>query len=97
MMLDQSSDYQPRQQELARILHLSARTLNRRLADEGTHFRELGLQSRHRRACRLLAESDLPIIRIALQLGYQDGANFTRAFRRSFGLSPIDFRKQATR
>ncbi len=97
MMLDQSSDHQPRQQELARILHLSARTLNRRLADEGTHFRELGLQSRHRRACQLLTESDLPITRIALQLGYQDGANFSRAFRRSCGLSPIDFRKQATR
>lgn len=94
MMLDQSSDHQPRQQELARILHLSTRTLNRRLADEGTHFRELGLQSRHRRACQLLAESDLPITRIALQLGYQDGANFTRAFRRAEGMPPDDYRKR---
>ncbi len=93
MMLDQTSDHQPRQQELARILHLSTRTLNRRLADEGTRFRELGLHSRHRRACRLLVESDLPITRIALQLGFHDGANFTRAFRRAEGISPADYRK----
>ena len=94
MMLDQSNDHQPRQQELARILHLSTRTLNRRLADEGTHLRELGLQSRHRRACQLLAETDLPITRIALQLGYQDGANFTRAFRRAEGMPPNDYRNR---
>ena len=97
MMLDQTNDHQPRQKELAQILHLSTRTLNRRLADEGTHFRDLGLQSRHRRACRLLTDTDLAITRIALELGYQDGANFSRAFRRCCGLSPVDFRRQAAR
>lgn len=97
MMLDQTSDHQPRQQELARILHVSTRTLNRRLAKEGTCFRELGLQSRHHRACRLLAKSDLSITRIALQLGFVDGANFTRAFRRAEGKSPAGYREQAHR
>lgn len=97
MMLDQASDHQPRQQELARILHLSTRTLNRRLNAEGTSFRELGLQSRHRRACNLLAQTDLPITRIALQLGFQDGANFTRAFRRAAGMSPAEFRRRSSR
>ena len=94
MMLDQAQDHQPRQQELARILHLSTRTMNRRLAAEGTRFRELGLQSRHRRACRLLSESTLSITRIALQLGYQEAANFTRAFRRAEGVSPVEFRSR---
>ena len=94
MMLDQAQDHQPRQQELARILHLSTRTMNRRLAMEGERFRELGLQSRHRRACRLLSESTLSITRIALQLGYQEAANFTRAFRRAEGVSPIEFRSR---
>lgn len=92
MMLDEARDHQPRQQELAHILHLSTRTLNRRLSAEGTSFRELGLQSRHRRACQLLAQGDLPITRIALQLGYRDAANFSRAFRRCAGVSPIEYR-----
>ncbi len=93
MILDQASDHQPRQHELARILHLSTRTLNRRLAAEGTSFREIGLRSRHRRACRLLLDGGLSITRIAMQLGYRDAANFTRAFRRASGRSPIDYRK----
>jgi AraC-like DNA-binding protein len=92
LMLDEASDHQPRQRELADILHLSTRTLNRRLASEGTGFRELGIQSRHRRACQLLLDTDMPITRIALQLGYKDAANFTRAFGREQGISPTEFR-----
>lgn len=93
-MLDQADDHQPRLQELARMLHLSPRSLNRRLGAEGSRFRELGVQSRHRRACSLLAERRLSITRIALQLGYRDAANFTRAFRRLEGISPTAFRSR---
>lgn len=94
MMLDQAQDHQPRQQELARILHLSTRTMNRRLGGEGIRYRELGRRSRHRRACRLLSETTLSITRIALQLGYQEAANFSRAFRRAEGVSPTEFRSR---
>ncbi len=93
-MLDQASDHQPRQHEIARLLHLSTRTLNRRLADEGTRFRELGLSSRHQRACRLLAQSELSITRIGLQLGFKESANFTRAFRSIEGMPPAEYRKR---
>jgi AraC-like DNA-binding protein len=92
LMLDEASDHQPRQQELAQMLHISTRTMNRRLAGEGANFRELGKQSRHARACRMLAENELPITRIALQLGYRDSANFSRAFRRAQGQSPLQYR-----
>jgi AraC-like DNA-binding protein len=94
LMLDEAIDHQPRQSELADILHVSTRTLNRRLADEGTSFRELGIQSRHRRACQLISSTDMPITRIALQLGFRDAANFTRAFRRASGMSPVEYRKR---
>ena len=94
LMLDQASDHQPRLQELADILHISARTMNRRLAAEATSFRELGLRSRQRRALRLLDQGDLSVTRIALQLGYRDIANFTRAFRREQGMSPLAWRNR---
>jgi AraC-like DNA-binding protein len=36
----------------------------------------------------------MPITRIALQLGFRDAANFTRAFRRASGMSPVEYRKR---
>jgi AraC-like DNA-binding protein len=93
LMLEQASDHQPRQQELASMLHVSTRTMNRRLAAEGTSFRQLGTLVRQARARRMLVESDLSITRIALQLGYGDTANFTRAFRNENGTTPALFRK----
>jgi AraC-like DNA-binding protein len=97
LMLDEASDHQPRQQELAGMLHISTRTMNRRLAAEGASYRELGNRARHGRACRMLADSHLPVTRIALQLGYRDTANFSRAFRRQQGQSPLEYRRRCGR
>ena len=94
LMLDQASDHQPRLQELADILHISTRTMNRRLSAESSSFRELGVRSRQRRALHLLAQGELSITRIALQLGYRDVANFTRAFTREQGMSPLAWRNR---
>lgn len=94
LMLEKASDHQPRQHELARMLHLSTRTMNRRLAAEGTSFRQLGVLTRQARARRMLVESRLSITRIALQLGYRDTANFTRAFRIENGITPAMFRSR---
>lgn len=95
LMLDEANDHQPRQQELAKMLHISTRTMNRRLAAEGANFRELGKRSREARACRMLARTELSVTRIALQLGYRDSANFSRAFRRAQGLSPVEYRRRS--
>ncbi|MEZ5463445.1 AraC family transcriptional regulator ligand-binding domain-containing protein [Dokdonella sp.] len=92
LMLEKASGHQPRQQELATMLHVSTRTMNRRLDAEGTSFRQLGTIVRQARARRMLIESDLSITRIALQLGYADTANFTRAFRIENGTTPARFR-----
>jgi AraC-like DNA-binding protein len=95
LMLDKAHDHQPRQHELARILHVSTRTMNRRLAAEGTSFRELGRLTRQARARQMLSDGRLSITRIALQLGYRDSANFTRAFRLENGITPALFRRRS--
>ncbi|MBX3250118.1 MAG: AraC family transcriptional regulator [Myxococcales bacterium] len=78
--------------EVARAVHVSPRTLKRRLADEGTSFSALVDAHRHRRALDLLAGS-LSLDEIASRLGYSDLANFSRAFRRWTGASPGAWRR----
>ncbi|HNY18024.1 MAG TPA: helix-turn-helix domain-containing protein [Treponemataceae bacterium] len=59
----------------------------------GLCYREYALRRRLDRARRLLAETDRPILDVALDSGYRSHEGFTRAFRDEFGLSPQDFRK----
>lgn len=53
------------------------------------------LRSRLRHAARLLAEPDLPVTEIALEVGFADLSNFVRTFHRAAGLSPRRFREVA--
>lgn len=79
--------------EAAAALHLSTRTLRRRLAAEGHSFRSLLDEVRSALACELLSGTDLPTAAIADRLGYSESASFTRAFRRWTGMSPLRWRK----
>lgn len=88
MMLREAADGQPRLEEIAQILNLSTRTLERRLLEEKSSFRELSRRARHERACELLTAGRLGVTQIAYGLGYTDVANFTRAFRRESGMAP---------
>ena len=73
-------------------LHLSERTLNRRLREEGTSFREIRVRLLNHWARQYLTETDLSVEAIAATLGYQDAANFRRAFRAWEDCSPREFR-----
>jgi len=46
-------------------------------------------------ACKLLSESDKPITEIALEVGYNNIANFNRRFLELKNLTPRDYRKQS--
>lgn len=92
MMLTEAEDSQPTLEELARLLGILACTLDRYLKKEESSFRDLSLDVRNGRARELLIAGKLPISQIAYRLGFTDVANFSRAFRRSNGVSPSDFR-----
>ena len=77
----------------ARVLGLSSRTLTRRLREEGTSYLTLVEQSQRARAESLLRDPELTVAEIAHALGYEDTANFGRAFRRWFGQSPGRYRR----
>lgn len=78
--------------EVASLLHVSERTLKRRLQDEGTSFQALLDQVRQRDAQQLLANPALAIKQVAEAVGYSDPANFARAFAKWTGVSPRDWR-----
>jgi AraC-like DNA-binding protein len=77
---------------VARQLHISQRTLNRRLQQEQTTFRDIRTGELHSWARRYLAHTHLTVEAIGAVLGYQDAANFRRAFKAQQGCSPSNFR-----
>ncbi|WP_061946164.1 AraC family transcriptional regulator [Collimonas pratensis] len=85
---------QPELELVANELHVSARTLHRRLAASGVNFRELRESIRLRLAEDYLADPRLQLAEIAQLLGYSEQSAFTRAFRRWSGQAPYAFRLQ---
>lgn len=81
----------------ARFFDMSARSLQRLLKLQGFTYREVLDKARLVRASGLLRETSLPIVDIALSLGYVDHACFTRAFSRWTGVSPSAFRQEAAK
>ena len=79
---------------LARRLGMSARTLQRRLRDERTTFRDVLTAFRRDAAPALLRDGRLAVSEVAFLLGYEDPASFQRAFRQMFGMPPRAFRQR---
>jgi AraC-like DNA-binding protein len=73
-------------------LRVSARTLHRRLADEGTSFQRVKDEFRRDMAVQMLTKSQTPINTISAQLGFDSTASFHRAFRGWTGDTPGAFR-----
>lgn len=80
--------------EVARAVHLSPRTLKRRLAEHGTTYTQVRDDVRRQRALLLLDNRALSIGEIAGRLGYTELPNFTRAFRKWTGMTPLAYRER---
>ena len=79
----------------ARALGLSARTLQRRLAEAGVGYRQLVQRCRLDGARKLIADSRRGIGQIAAELGYADPSSFSRFFLTKTGTSPRDYRARS--
>lgn len=94
LMLETQNGF-PSLQVTARLFHLTPRTLHRRLLDEGTSYHDILEDVRHRLAVQHLQGTQLSIQEIAYLLGYNDQANFRRAFKRWEGMAPSEFRDKS--
>jgi AraC-like DNA-binding protein len=81
-------------EQVAGRLHLSSRTLRRRLMAEGTSFRALQDEVRQALAEDLLAAGGLSLEEIAERLGYGELSNFIHAFKRWKGTTPGRYQRQ---
>ncbi|MFN3712243.1 MAG: AraC family transcriptional regulator [Alcanivoracaceae bacterium] len=84
----------PNLEQVAATLCVSSRTLKRHLQRAGTSFLLLLEECRRRDAQRLLEHSPLPVQAVASRLGYRNPANFSRAFNKWTGESPLAFRRR---
>ncbi|WP_027859196.1 AraC family transcriptional regulator [Marinobacterium jannaschii] len=93
--LQQLSDVaEARMEFIAEQLHITERTLRRKLSEEGTSFQQIKDGMRRDAAIHLLSQRELSIAQIARTLGFSEPAAFTRAFRQWTGVAPGLFRKK---
>ena len=87
----------PTLREVAEELGLSARTLQRRLAEEGSSFQEQVERARRQLAHHYLARTTVELKQTAFLLGFEDSNSFFRAFQAWEGTTPRDWRERHQR
>lgn len=80
--------------QVARRLAVSTRTLQRRLRDEDTSFKDLVQETRHSLALHYLRQTQLTSTEIAYLLGFEEPTSFFRAFQRWTGCTPETVRQR---
>lgn len=91
-LLAREGEY-PSLREMAKTLHMSERTLNRKLKAQGTSYQTLLDDVRQELAVWFLLQSDMSVQAIAERLGYRDASNFSRTCKRWFGVTPRAIRE----
>lgn len=93
-LLLQQHSLQMDMETVASALHMTSRTLRRKLDAEGSSFRQLSDEIRQTLAEELLRGTPLSIEQIAERLSYADGSSFSQAFKRMTDETPGSFRRR---
>lgn len=81
-------------EQVAYRMHLSPRTLIRRLKKRGTSFQAISDRLYAQTAADYMNRTDISVNGVAQLLGYKDPANFRRSFKRWFRMTPASYREQ---
>ena len=93
IIVEELSSCNLNKQRVADKMHMSARSLQMKLAAKDTSFQEILDSTRHSLALGYMEQSAISITEAAYLLGFSEVSNFTRAFKRWTGKSPRDFRQ----
>jgi len=91
-IIERLHDGTPNQQTIAHSLNVSLRSLQRKLSKEETNFKSLLESTRRELALLYIRETHRSLGEITYLLGFSEPSNFTRAFKRWTGISPIEYR-----
>jgi AraC-like DNA-binding protein len=80
------------EEDTAKLLHMSPRTLQRKLAEARLTYQQLVDATRKDLALRYIVDAGRSISDITFSLGFSQPSAFTRAFKRWTGRSPTDYR-----
>ncbi|MBA5689889.1 AraC family transcriptional regulator [Rugamonas apoptosis] len=92
-MIDQG---QPARESVSRRLLISERTLQRRLASEGTDFSTL-IDEVRRELTKKYMDGESTIKMLQYKLGFSDPSTFSRACLRWFGKTPSEIKRERSR
>jgi AraC-like DNA-binding protein len=81
-------------EDAAATLHMTKRTLIRKLKEEGTSYQQIKDLVRRDRAIYLLTNHMMPLSEIATAVGFSDPTVFARAFKNWIGVSPREYRAE---
>jgi AraC-like DNA-binding protein len=84
--------HRPKIDDVARDLHVSSRSLQRKLQESGSSYQDLLDEARHQMARYYLSKSALELSETAYLLGYENTDSFARAFRSWEGIPPKSWR-----
>lgn len=87
-------DHIPTIEEAAQHANMSVRTLQRRLAKEESAYSEITQELRDELICDYLINTRLSISQISSKMGYSYPTHMTRAFKKTFELTPREFRER---
>jgi AraC-like DNA-binding protein len=82
------------EEEIASALNLSLRSLQRKLKAQDVSFKQLLDDTRRDLGLQYVRNPHHSLIEIAFLLGFAEPGNFTRAFKRWYGMSPSKYRQQ---
>lgn len=80
-------------EDIAAILHMTSRTLRRKLTAEGSRFQQMKDDLRRDQAIYWLSQEDISVNEAGEQVGYTETASFIRAFKGWTGISPGQYQK----
>ena len=80
-------------EDIAANFNISARTLQRRLKEEGINFQQVADEVRKSLAINYLKAGSYPVKEISYMLGYNELSAFTRTFKRWTGITPAIYQK----
>lgn len=88
LIAQQSLKDQPSLDEIAQRLHMTPRSIGRKLQEEGTSLRKIKTSLRREYAIKLMSTENLSVADVSERVGFSETASFCRAFKRWTGKSP---------